>query len=52
MAVGQFLGGRLGSGLVVAKGTTLVKPLIVCVSTIMSARLLYQAYPEWFSWLG
>lgn len=52
MAVGQFLGGRLGSGLVVAKGTTLIKPLIVCVSTIMSARLLYQAYPEWFGWLG
>ncbi|WP_101757601.1 TSUP family transporter [Oceanicoccus sp. KOV_DT_Chl] len=49
MAVGQVIGGRIGSGLVVSKGVRIVKPLLVSVSLIMSLRLLQQDYPEWFS---
>ncbi len=40
MAVGQFLGARLGSNLVMAKGARLVRPLIVVMSTAISVRLL------------
>ena len=51
MAVGQFIGGSIGSRLVLRKGVALVRPLLVAVSLIMSARLLWQDHPEWFSWL-
>lgn len=53
MAGGQFLGARLGSRVVVNQGTRIIKPMLVTVSLLMSARLLWQQYPQWFSgWLG
>lgn len=40
MAAGQFVGARLGSNLVMARGSRLVRPLLVVVSVAISVRLL------------
>lgn len=40
MAGGQFLGARLGSNLVLARGSRVVRPLLVVVSVAISVRLL------------
>lgn len=44
MGVGQFAGAQVGAHLVVKKGTRLIKPLLIAVSLIMSAKLLYSQY--------
>ncbi|MDO2947698.1 TSUP family transporter [Aeromonas simiae] len=46
MAVGQFIGARLGSRLVVSKGVKLIRPLLVTVSLVMCIKLLLNQYPE------
>ncbi len=38
MLVGQFLGARMGSRLVLSKGQKLIRPMIVIVSAVMSAN--------------
>ncbi len=40
----QFIGARIGSKLVLTKGQKLIRPLIVVVCIIMSARLIWQNY--------
>lgn len=45
MAIGQFLGANLGARLAVKYGSKIIKPLLVTVSFIMSAKL---AYDQWF----
>lgn len=52
MAVGQIIGARLGSRMVLSKGTRLIRPLLVSVALIMSARLLWQSHPGWISELS
>ena len=44
MAVGQFIGARLGSRMVIKQGGKLIRPLIVIMSLAMSAKLLLQQY--------
>lgn len=44
MGIGQFIGARLGSRMVISKGSRLIRPLLVTMSLIMSARLLWQHY--------
>lgn len=44
MAVGQFIGARLGSKMVIKQGGKLIRPLIVIMSLAMSAKLLLQQY--------
>jgi len=44
MAAGQIIGARLGSKLVISQGTRLIKPLLVSVSMIICARLIWQQY--------
>ena len=44
MALGQLIGARLGSKMVVKQGGKLIKPLIVTMSLLMCAKLLYQQY--------
>ncbi|MGL5285224.1 hypothetical protein SAMN05880558_105142 [Aeromonas sp. RU39B] len=51
MALGQFIGARLGSRLVVAKGVKLIRPLLVTVSLVMSVKLLVSQYPQLLAWL-
>ncbi|MEX1775862.1 sulfite exporter TauE/SafE family protein [Escherichia coli] len=53
MLVGQFLGARMGSRLVLSKGQKLIRPMIVIVSAVMSAKLLYDSHgQEILHWLG
>lgn len=42
MAAGQFIGGRLGSQVVIGRGATVIKPVLVTVSLIMTAKLLFD----------
>ena len=50
---GQFLGARAGSRLVLSKGQKLIRPMIVIVSAVMSAKLLYDSHgQEILTWLG
>lgn len=44
MMLGQILGARLGSGVVLSRGQTLIRPMIVCVSLAMTAKLLWGNY--------
>ena len=44
MGVVQFIGARLGSKMVVSKGSKIIRPLLVVMSLVMSARLLWQHY--------
>lgn len=44
MAVGQIIGARLGSRMVVKQGVKLIKPLLVTMSLLMCTRLLWQQY--------
>lgn len=53
MMAGQFLGARMGSRLVLSKGQRLIRPMIVIVSAVMSANLLFDNHgPEIMAWLG
>ena len=53
MMAGQFLGARAGSRLVLSKGQKLIRPMIVVVSAVMSAKLLYDSHgQEILTWLG
>lgn len=47
MAVGQFIGGRVGSQLVLQRGTRLVRPLLVVMSMAMTVRLVYADEAGW-----
>lgn len=48
MLVGQFLGAALGARMVVTKGKMIIRPLIVSMSFIMVAKMLWeQGYFNW-----
>lgn len=53
MLVGQFIGARLGANLVMTKGQKLIRPMLICVSTVMSCKLIYDNHgaqiAQWFS---
>lgn len=42
MLVGQVLGARLGAHMVMTRGQTLIRPMIVIVSLVMGGKLLYD----------
>lgn len=42
MLIGQFLGGTLGARMVVTKGKKLIRPMLVTISFIMVAKMLYE----------
>lgn len=42
MALGQFIGANLGAKMAIRYGIRIVKPLIVAVSFLMAAKLLYE----------
>ncbi|KEI70879.1 TSUP family transporter [Endozoicomonas elysicola] len=44
MMLGQIIGARLGSTVVLSRGQTLIRPMIVCVSLAMTAKLLWGNY--------
>ncbi|ELR67577.1 Putative membrane protein YfcA [Photobacterium marinum] len=47
MAVGGFLGARLGAKVVVTKGRKLIRPMVVIISMIMAVKLLLEQNPQW-----
>lgn len=42
MLVGQFIGGTLGARMVVTKGKRIIRPLIVTMSCLMAAKMLWD----------
>ncbi len=44
MGAGQLLGARIGSRMVVARGTKFIRPVFISVVLIMTGKLLYDAY--------
>lgn len=51
MLVGAICGARLGACMVLTRGQKIIRPMVVTVSAIMSARLLYTSYStEIISW--
>jgi uncharacterized membrane protein YfcA len=52
LTAGRFAMQQIGSKLVLKKGVKLIKPLLVTVSLVMSAKLVWSQYPELFAWLG
>jgi uncharacterized membrane protein YfcA len=47
MAVGQFLGARLGAKIVVTKGQQWIRPLVITMSMLMACKLLWAQHQEW-----
>ena len=50
MGVGQLLGARLGSNLVIRMGAKLVRPLIILVSLAISLKLILDQNPQVTAW--
>jgi uncharacterized membrane protein YfcA len=44
MGAGQFLGARVGSKLVIRRGTGFIRPIFIMMVLAVTARLLYQNY--------
>lgn len=44
MGIGQFLGARVGSKLVIRRGTALIRPLFITMVLALAARLIYQNF--------
>ena len=50
---GQVVGARMVYRLVRSKGQTLIRPMLVVVSAVMSAKLLYDSHGQQIlHWLG
>lgn len=53
MLVGQIIGARIGAKMVLTKGQKLIRPMLVIVSAVMSAKLIYDSHGAALShWLG
>ena len=44
MAIGQIIGARIGSRMVIKKGTSLIRPLYITIVVATTCKLLYNAY--------
>jgi uncharacterized protein len=44
MGLGQILGARIGSRMVIARGTTFIRPVFIAVVLAVTTKLLYDAY--------
>jgi uncharacterized membrane protein YfcA len=44
MGAGQLLGARVGSKMVVARGTKFIRPIFISVVLVITGKLLYDAY--------
>lgn len=47
MMAGQFIGANLGAKMVLSKGKTLIRPMVVVMSFIMTMKMAYDQ--GWFS---
>ncbi len=44
MAAGQIVGARIGSGMVIARGVKLIKPIFVVIVILTTLKLLYNRF--------
>ncbi|MDR9830603.1 TSUP family transporter [Vibrio sp. FNV 38] len=51
MAVGGFIGARLGAKAVVSKGKKYIRPLVITMSMVMAVKLLLEQNPQWLEGL-
>ncbi|MGL5990385.1 MAG: TSUP family transporter [Plesiomonas sp.] len=49
MMAGQFIGARLGAGMVMTRGQKLIRPMIVTVSVLMTGKMLFDSHGAQFS---
>ncbi|MGF1685731.1 TSUP family transporter [Photobacterium japonica] len=47
MAVGGFLGARMGAKVVVTRGRQFIRPMVVLVSMTMAVKLMLDQNPQW-----
>ncbi len=47
MAVGGFIGARLGAKVVVTKGQKWIRPLVITMSMLMALKLLWEQHQQW-----
>ncbi len=53
MLLGAFIGARLGARLVLSRGQRLIRPMVVTVSAVMSAKLLWDSHgAELLAWFA
>lgn len=48
MMAGQVIGARIAANLVLSKGQKLIRPVLICVSTVMSIKLIYDSHGDFF----
>jgi uncharacterized protein len=46
MGVGQILGARIGSRMVITRGTRFIRPIFISVVLVLTLRLLYATYAK------
>jgi uncharacterized protein len=46
MAIGQFIGARLGAKVVITKGQKWIRPLVITMSMLMALKLLWQQHHQ------
>jgi hypothetical protein len=46
MAAGQIIGARIGSRMVIKKGTSFIRPLYISIVVATTLKLLYNAYRQ------
>jgi uncharacterized membrane protein YfcA len=44
MAAGEIIGARMGSHLVIRKGTSVIRPIYITIVVVTTLKLLYNAY--------
>lgn len=44
MGIGQLIGARIGSGMVMTRGTKFIRPVFITVVLLITVKLLYDAY--------
>ena len=47
MMLGQIIGGRLGARVVLSSGKKLIRPMIITVSLVMTAKVLWDNVGQW-----
>lgn len=53
MLLGQCIGARLGARMVLSKGQKLIRPMLVAISVLMSAKLIYDSHGgDIAQWIG
>ncbi|MCL9781459.1 TSUP family transporter [Vibrio sp. S4M6] len=48
MALGNFLGARMGAKMVITKGSKWIRPMVIVMSMLIAAKLLVEQHPQWW----